>query len=290
MMCAPKSAASESCAQKGAAQCAFQPVSIRSGEHSVARCASCGLGITLPVLEDVASLYSDRESWDFQPQTRGLALSIKRIAFRRHARALLALVPQRARAIIDYGCGSGLLTSCIAQVSSARVRALDFHDEAPADLTGAAYSPFSQVEELVGSGDLLIASHVLEHANNPASLIERMARLVKPGGHLVFEVPNVECFGARLFGSHWSGWYLPFHRLHFSPRSLRAVAEQAGLTVLTEQGCSVPSMGRTVANLVGRHNSLFFILLGAGLHPLQLAMEWITRQPSALRIACRKPG
>lgn len=285
----PRSPAFARCSSGSGEACSFEATAIRSGEHWVVRCPACGLGATLPPIEDVSSLYADRQSWDFQPSTGGLAAAIKRIAFRRHARALLAMVPGRARDIIDYGCGSGLLTSCIADVSDARVHALDFHEDPPAELAGPSYLPFSRAEELAGTGDVLIASHVLEHEIDPVALVSRMARLVKPGGYLVFEVPNVDCFGAWFFGRYWDAWYLPFHRLHFNRRTLRAVVERAGLTVVAETGGRVPTMGRTAANLVKRRNNLFFLLLGAALHPVQLAMEVLTRQPSALRIACRKP-
>jgi len=47
-------------------------------------------------------------------------------------------------------------------------------------------------------------------------------------------------------------------------------------------------MGRTAANLLGRHNSATFLLLGILLHPLQWAGERLSRRPSALRIIARK--
>jgi hypothetical protein len=49
-------------------------------------------------------------------------------------------------------------------------------------------------------------------------------------------------------------------------------------------------MGRTLANLLGRRNNLAFILLGAGLHPVQLAVERLTRRPSGLRVTARRPA
>ncbi|EFK97387.1 Methyltransferase type 11 [sediment metagenome] len=42
------------------------------------------------------------------------------------------------------------------------------------------------------SGDLVVASHVLEHAHNPRSFIQCMKALVKKGGTLYIEVPSIE--------------------------------------------------------------------------------------------------
>lgn len=267
--------------------CRFEPLGIRGEDSSVVRCPQCGLGMTVPPIADIASLYADRQSQDFQPRTSGLAEAINHIAFRSRARSFLAMIPQRQAKIVDYGCGSGLFSRCLHEVSGARVHALDFHDSPPPGIGPADYRPFSRESELRDSADLLIASHVLEHEQDPVALIERMARLVRTGGHLIIEVPNIECWGGRLFGSSWDGWYLPYHRLHFSRRSLRAAVKQAGLEVVKESGATVPTMGRTLAKLFGRPYGLFFLLAGAVLHPVQWAVERASRRPSALRIVAR---
>ena len=269
-------------------QCIFESTSIASGDHSVVRCVRCGMGITLPPIADVSLLYTDRQSQDFQPKTRGLAEIIKSAAFRARARSFLKLASGKPAVIVDYGCGSGLFTKCLAAVSKSRVHGLDFHDVAPAGIGDADYRSFERGSELAGRADLLIASHVLEHSEDPVSLVRQMAMLVRTGGELVLEVPNVNCWGARIFGSSWDGWYLPYHRLHFSRASLKGVIERAGLEVVEERGASVPTMGRTLAKLARRPYRLFFLLLGAALQPLQFAVEKLSGQASALRIVARK--
>ena len=277
-----------SCLVDDGTACGFEPMDIQGGGSSVVRCVKCGLGVTLPRIQDIASLYADRQSQDFQPKTAGLARAIKQIAFRRRARSFIRMVPDRPRTIVDYGCGSGLFTKCLQGVSGATVHALDFHEAPPPDIGNVDYRPFSREAELLGRADLLIASHVIEHEDDAVGLIVRMAGLVKRGGHLVIEVPNIDCWGARLFGSHWDGWYLPYHRLHFSSRSLRAAVERAGLAVVAERGATVPTMGRTLANLAGRPHDLFFLLAGAALHPIERGLEFASRRPSALRVVARK--
>jgi len=44
--------------------------------------------------------------------------------------------------------------------------------------------------KLHGKADLLLVRHVLEHAHNPRKFIQSMAQLVKPGGYMVFEMPE----------------------------------------------------------------------------------------------------
>lgn len=45
-----------------------------------------------------------------------------------------------------------------------------------------------------GLADVLLVRHVLEHAHDPVGFLQAAATLVKPGGHLLFEMPDSEKF------------------------------------------------------------------------------------------------
>jgi SAM-dependent methyltransferase len=259
------------------------------GDVSVLRCRHCGIGITHPPLPDVAFLYEGRESQDFQPTTTGLARTIKTIAFRREARHLLKQIGKTPRRVLDFGCGSGLFTRCLGDVlANSEVVGSDFHEDAPADLDGRRYLPNSGLEDDGLRYDLIMAMHVIEHDDDPIGLLRRLGALGAPGCTYVFEVPNVDCIWARIFGHAWDAWYLPFHRLHFSRASLRSIVERSGFIVEKEVDATIPSMGRSLANLFGWRNTLPFLLLGAMLNPVQWLLERISRKPSALRVIARR--
>ena len=261
------------------------------GPVSVVRCQHCGVGISLPAISDLASLYADRTSQDFQQSNSRLTRAIKSVAFRRQARGLLAQVRIAPTRVIDFGCGSGLFTRQLGELLPAsEVIGTDFHRTAPAELGENPYRPFDSTTDLAGSADLVLAMHVLEHDEDSMALLLRIARLAKPGGRVVIEVPNVDCAWTRVFGRFWDAWYLPYHRVHFNRTSLRGLIRQSGLALDREIAVCVPTMGRTVANVLGRRNSLAFILVGIVLHPVQWLLERATRKPSALRIVARVPG
>jgi len=82
-----------------------------------------------------------------------------------------------------------------------------------------------------GSFDVITMNHVIEHVPDPVATLSECRRLLRPGGKLIVVTPNTRSLGRRLFGEHWRGWEVPRHLFVFSPRSLRACAERAGLTV-----------------------------------------------------------
>ena len=284
------------------ARCAFALVravpdmSGRVGAQTLWQCAACGHGLTMPAVPDPAFLYESRESQDFQPDAGGLERAIKRWFFRRQARAMIAQWPSDMREgarVLDFGCGSGLFTRVLGEELAARggsVSGADFHAAAPAELAGRPYLAMADLAGAAGSFDVVLASHVLEHDDDSAGLLGRIAAIARPGGVLAIEVPDVACPWARVFGQAWDAWYAPFHRAHFSRQSLIALVERAGLEVLAIHSVCVPTMGRTLANLAKARNSLAFILAGAALHPVQALGEKLGGAPSALRVVVRKPG
>lgn len=267
----------------------FPDPSGKVGPQTIWQCTRCGHGVTRPPLADVAFLYDDRSSQDFQPLATGLARTIKTMAFDRQAVAMLAQLPERPGSVLDYGCGSGLLTRALGdRLGLGQVTGSDFHADPPAELADRAYLPMADLAPKAGTFDMVIAMHVLEHDDDSDALLARITAMARPGGLVVIEVPNIDCVWAKPLGRAWDAWYLPYHRTHFSRASLTALAGRGGLDVLALYDVCVPTMGRSLANLCGTNNSLPFLLAGVALHPVQWAGEKLTHRPSALRLIARK--
>jgi SAM-dependent methyltransferase len=268
----------------------FEDKSGKVGDVEGLRCRHCGIGITMPPISEVAFLYEGRESQDFQPQTSGVAHFIKTIAFRRQARSLLRDAAVRPNRVLDFGCGSGLFTRCLGDVlEGGSVTGSDFHPVPPADLADRSYVPMSRLQEVEGSFDLVLAMHVLEHDDDVPGLLHKIARMARPGGTVVIEVPNIDCFWTKLLGKAWDAWYLPFHRTHFSRASLEAAITRSGLQLVHTIDACVPTMGRSLSNAFGASNGLPFLLAGIALHPVQWVGEKLSKRPSAIRIIARRP-
>jgi SAM-dependent methyltransferase len=268
----------------------FEDLSGRVGETSVLQCRRCGLGISMPPIADVGFLYAGRGTQDFRQDGSRLGHAIKTVAFRRQAKTLLAQLPRRPGRTLDFGCGSGQFTRALGDLlGPATVTGSDFEAAPPADLTDRPYLAAAELGPHEGSFDLVLAMHVLEHDDDAAGLLHRIASMARQGGTVVIEVPNVECFWVTRFGKAWDAWYLPFHRSHFSRAALRALAEREGFEILAMHDICVPTMGRSLSNLVGGSKGLFWLLAGIASHPVQWLGERLSGRPSALRMILRTP-
>jgi len=78
-----------------------------------------------------------------------------------------------------------------------------------------------------GQASVLIARHVLEHAHNPRAFLQGLVSLMKPGGYLVFEMPDSRKFlDACDYSFVWEE-----HIAYFTPSTLKAF--------LLAHGCEV---------------------------------------------------
>jgi len=254
------------------------------------QCSSCGHGVTRPPMKDVSPLYANRASEDYLSRDGALVRKLKSFVSKRLAKSLLGHVSEPVRTVVDYGTGNGMLAKALAETApDARVFALDFFNEPPGPLERVEYRSFSQSDDLRGEADLLTCFHVLEHSDNPDEMLTKLRTFLRPGATLAIEVPNVDCVWTPWFGKFCANWYAPFHRVHFSRRSLRSLIERNGLEIVSEQNICGPTFALSLAALlrIKPNSGLFFLALS--LRPLQWFAEQLSGEPSALRIIARDP-
>lgn len=253
------------------------------------QCSECRHAQTYPLMPDVRSLYGDRDSQDYQPDIKNsLSRRIKDLAFKLQAKKLIRHLGSPGGRLLDFGCGSGQFTRVLDDtLPGTIVVGSDFFDDPPQELADGNYLSAADLAGKEGTFDTVLALHVLEHDDDTQTLLRKIVRPAKSGANIVIEVPNVECFWISVFGRYWDSWYLPFHRHHFSERSLVAALEQGGLVVTDTHQITAPTMGRTFANLFGQKNNLFWLLLGIILHPIQWLGERLSGRATAIRAIAR---
>ncbi len=76
--------------------------------------------------------------------------------------------------------------------------------------------------------DVVTLLNVLEHIPDPVDALNRVYTLLRPGGLLVIEVPDIECLESRRAGKDWPLLCPEEHLVHFSRKTLSKLVQQAG--------------------------------------------------------------
>jgi len=138
----------------------------------------------------------------------------------RYGRDPLGPAPLADLAILDIGCGGGLLSEPLARLG-AKVTGLDAGErniaiaKRHADLGGLAIDyRAGAAEDLAAMGhrfDVVLAMEVVEHVADPAGFMGAAAALVAPGGLLIVATLNrtAKAFALAIVGAEYILGWLP---------------------------------------------------------------------------------
>lgn len=124
-------------------------------------------------------------------------------------RAILSLLPsQEKKHIVDLGAGEGALTEKVIALGHT-VTACDVNPEG-FKLPDCVFRKADFLKKLPfgdAEFDIAILADVIEHLEDPWTIVREAYRIVKPGGTLILSTPNIMSLSARvhfmLHGEHW---------------------------------------------------------------------------------------
>lgn len=88
--------------------------------------------------------------------------------------------------------------------------------------------------------DLITLNHVIEHVHCPPHVLKMCYELLKPGGQIWIETPNINSFGHAHFQKYWRGIETPRHLILFNADSLKMAMRTAGFSNLKMLNCPDP--------------------------------------------------
>lgn len=261
------------CGSSQTAPC-FENLDYISGERfSIVRCTQCGLTRTLFPYDLSAMERYHGTAYYGEDGRRFVGVMEWAVRAFRDARArhIRRLRPDGSPgAILDVGCGRGLILIDLqahgwqcsgTEISEILATRLERDHGIP-----VYTAPFLPDNHLPAeSQDVILLWHSLEHLAQPADTLAECVRLLRPGGRMIIEVPNLASWQARLGGGSWFHLDTPRHLYHFSADTLRALCTRRGLQVLTQTTLSLEQgyygLIQTLLNHVTRHPNILYQML-----------------------------
>lgn len=215
---------------------ANHPIILWKHNTPVVRCTSCGMAYANPRWK--AEYLFGRYEADYWGE---YAEKIKQTALDPIANQALYDPPlnyleavRRNWRVLDVGCASGEF------LAAAQTRRWQVYGVEPAP-TGAALAariPGATIH--AGTLDTapwpdayfdgVTLFEVIEHLQSPRAYIEKIARLVRPGGMLVLTTPNIHSLTYFLLGRRWDAVGPNEHLYLFAPKTLQRLLESCGFT------------------------------------------------------------
>ncbi len=146
--------------------------------------------------------------------------------------ALIERVASPPGRLLDVGCGSGEVLA-VGRARGWEVQGAEpvaesarIASERGLDVRCALLEESGLPER---SYDVVCAFHVLEHMSDGQAFLRTLARWVRPGGHVVIEVPNWRSVHRLAWGAEWPGLRPLEHLAHYAPATLAGTMRRAGL-------------------------------------------------------------
>jgi 2-polyprenyl-3-methyl-5-hydroxy-6-metoxy-1,4-benzoquinol methylase len=139
--------------------------------------------------------------------------------------------PAVGQTLLDIGCGNGAFLHT-AKEAGWRVTGLD-PDRKACEIAGKSgldiiYGGLGVLANANEQFDAITLSHVIEHVHDPQQTFRTIFRLLRPGGILYVQTPNIESRGAIVFRSNWRGIESPRHLVLFAPQALMSILQRSG--------------------------------------------------------------
>lgn len=239
------------------------------------RCRGCGLHYVIrPAAPPLTALPSDSTA---DPQSRDIAEEMRRLAAR--ARELELVEPEveereslwreitaaerlsdlrrfaHGGRLLEIGCSTGEMLA--AARNSFQVSGVEA-DEAAGNVARARglnclSGTLFEAQFADQTFDAAAMYHVIEHLPSPRETLRELHRILRSGGWLVIETPNIATPWVRLLGPRWRQ-FIPDHVYFFSPATITRLCRETGFEVQELRSVGKAMSVRLFLSRLGRYH------------------------------------
>jgi 2-polyprenyl-3-methyl-5-hydroxy-6-metoxy-1,4-benzoquinol methylase len=207
---------------------------------SIWHCQTCTLRFTqnVPDAESIGPYYQSDAYISHSETGKGLINKLYKIARRYTLGSKRNFVQSQTNLLsgklLDVGCGTGAFLREMSDAgwsvnglepdAGARAKAKELynvHPQPSGDLFKLAPDFF----------EAITMWHVLEHVHDLHGYMQQLKKLLTTNGKLFIAVPNYTSTDATYYQQYWAAYDVPRHLYHFSPKSIKILAEKHGFKV-----------------------------------------------------------
>ncbi len=204
--------------------------SYRSGQKSdyeILKCAECGSLFT-------AKFPAVAEAQDYDDYYSEANLSVPEFTHRRLDEIVAGFDRyRRTTRFLEIGFGAGSFLEA-AKRAEWEVDGVEVSQSACEHSRADGFKVFcgelAEAKYPDGAFDVVVASELMEHVADPVSLLQEVARIVRPGGLFWATTPNARGLSSRWLGTGWSVLSPPEHLHLFSGPGVKRLLLKVGFS------------------------------------------------------------
>jgi 2-polyprenyl-3-methyl-5-hydroxy-6-metoxy-1,4-benzoquinol methylase len=207
-------------------------------KRNVLECGKCGIVYLAPDKQDLKGYYTKEYRKLYTP-VLGKALNSQQLfdiclPYQKARIEALKQVLGPSKKLLDIGCASGAFLYSVKSHVSECV-GMEFNSEnvrfVEKKLGIKVHSEGIEATSLPpGDFDIITAFQVLEHVDDPVRFLKGVYKLLKPGGTICIEVPNIQDVLLSVYKvkPYADFWFRDPHVFNYSPATLTTVLRKAG--------------------------------------------------------------
>ena len=137
-------------------------------------------------------------------------------------------------AILDVGCGSGMLLGKLYKMGFTNLTGIDPFINEEHDY-GEVKILKKEIDNMDGKFDLIMMHHALEHMADPLKAMKKAWSLLNKKKYLLVRIPIMGNYGWNTYKEFWAGLDAPRHLFIPSEKGMRMLAEEAGFELVESE-------------------------------------------------------
>ena len=227
------------------------PYSLRV--FSVYTCASCSVGYTHPIPENIESYY-DQEGYDSYQKKKSLYNTIYSYVQSLNNNYKIKIIKRfGVGMMLDYGAGSGSF------VNFANKKGFKAFGYEPINANNNKKITNTLGEIVKKKYKFITLWHVLEHTKEPKKLLSRIKKMLTKDGVIVIAVPNSGSYDNTYYKNRWAGYDVPRHLYHFNTKSFERLVLRLNMRVIKTKPLYFDAFYVSMLSEKNKNNPFWFI-------------------------------